>query len=1466
MNICNQSNGSVAWSLLVSQSAGNGGSQATTYTVTFNPNGGSVGESTRNVASGASIGTLPIPSRSGYSFAGWWTSASGGTQVYASTTVSADATYYAHWAQTSSTDAWKYTISGGKVEITGWNVSVSPMPSQLVIPSTLEGCPVTSIGIKAFSGCEGLTSVMIPYGVTSIGSYAFEGCIGLTGVTIPDSVTSIGRYAFQFSGLTHVTIPSSVTVLQEGILQFCANLTNAIISADVKTIPHWTFRGCYTELVSVEIPASVENIEWEAFVNCSNLTCVVFDGNAPQISSSTFSGVPSDCCAYVRRESTGWNVAIPGKWNGLNISYTGPRYTVTFSANGGVVSESSRIVVEGDALGKLPIPTHSNYAFAGWFTSPNDGTQVSSGTIVMADMTLYAHWVLGWNVMFNANGGSVEESLRGVPRNGAVGQLPIPWRSGYAFDGWWTASTGGAVVSAKTVVDGDVTYYAHWKMSPYEWTYTGDAESGLTITGVSPQPSGFVEIPAALDGMPVVKLGVQIFTNNPPIATSVVVPHGITEIGDRTFYAIWNGNVKNVYLPPSISKWSGYVSVALRQGCTLHWVVDETPLTFGTIGNFWGTIDYVALGGVPSGLENFNESQWVTPEAITYRCKRAYKDGWDAFFTNAGKTATFLGYIDDDYEYLDPILTISAGVLESVQLMGGRDVVIPDGVTEISANAFNGNTLLRSVTIPANVTTIAAGAFSGCTGLECVSVPYSLDAVIANAFPNGFGGVEVVFTDDGMATGGDAGWGTDTATVHGGFVSRKSGVIGNDQTSWIEMKTQNPGRLSFWWKASSESDEDLVFDYAYLSIDGVPQGTLLTANEEYELDGIAIGGKTGWQQVVLNVTGSGAHTIRWTYCKDEVDEGDTGEDCVWLDDVVFTPLVSVTFDLGGGMGATPAGFAESSGTAVTLPGQDGFSRTDYVFDGWSDGATLYAAGAQYTMPSDNVTLTAQWTKKTFLTFMLGGGTGTTPAVVKELRGTVITLPGQSGFDRTDYAFNGWSDGMTLYAAGAQYTMPSDDVTLTAQWIAKRFLTFTLDGGEGAIPVTIKDVPGVYVTLPTADGITKPKYTFVGWSDGTSTYDAGANYTVTDSGVEFTAVWQRNEVYLSISSDDVYDGGTISTQGATISMAAWSDPSGGTPAIHYTLDGSMPTTNSTRYVAPFFANELGEVTVKSIAVMDNYFDSEVATFTFTRLPYSSAECIGVSGATVTTGGDASWFRVTGDEAHDGIAALRSGAIGDGQSTYVEMTVRGSGNVSFWWKVSSQRKVRTNKHDYLSFTIDGVETSALGGGNIDWTNETVTVEGDASTHTLRWTYIKDASTAANEDCAWLDDVAWTPAGVTVSIDGKSVTVPGSWLSERTQRAATDTAANGRMSVAECYVVGLDPEIATNDFKITSFPLKADGTPDLDAILSGIDPPQSKWNVSGARPVLKGAANLDAEFVPVTDENKSSFRFFKVTVELP
>ena len=125
-----------------------------------------------------------------------------------------------------------------------------------------------------------------------------------------------------------------------------------------------------------------------------------------------------------------------------------------------------------------------------------------------------------------------------------------------------------------------------------------------------------------------------------------------------------------------------------------------------------------------------------------------------------------------------------------------------------------------------------------------------------------------------------------------------------------------------------------------------------------------------------------------------------------------------------------------------------------------------------------------------------------------------------------------------------------------------------------------------------------------------------------------------------------------------------------------------------------------------------------------------------------------------------------------------------------------------------------------------------------------------------------------------NGKSVSVPQTWIAEHenlvrnnggnVSTALRATAANGRLSVVECYVIGLDPESTTNDFKITFFPMKADGTPDLENIV--FDPPEARWNVEGARPVVKGAASLGGEWQAVTEENKAGFMFFKVEVVLP
>ena len=73
------------------------------YTVSFNANGGTVGTSSKSVTYDAAYGTLPTPTRDGFIFTGWYTAASEGNQVTASTimTTASDHTLYAHWTESS---------------------------------------------------------------------------------------------------------------------------------------------------------------------------------------------------------------------------------------------------------------------------------------------------------------------------------------------------------------------------------------------------------------------------------------------------------------------------------------------------------------------------------------------------------------------------------------------------------------------------------------------------------------------------------------------------------------------------------------------------------------------------------------------------------------------------------------------------------------------------------------------------------------------------------------------------------------------------------------------------------------------------------------------------------------------------------------------------------------------------------------------------------------------------------------------------------------------------------------------------------------------------------------------------------------------------------------------------------------------------------------------------------------------
>ncbi len=117
----------------------------------------------------------------------------------------------------------EYRIENNEVKIAGFQ---SADLTEVVLPQTILGYPITSIDDFAFLNCINLNTVVISDNVTNIGSYAFAYCRSLTNITIPDSVTTIGDYAFTYcSDLTSIHIPSSVTSIGEWVFENCDNIT-----------------------------------------------------------------------------------------------------------------------------------------------------------------------------------------------------------------------------------------------------------------------------------------------------------------------------------------------------------------------------------------------------------------------------------------------------------------------------------------------------------------------------------------------------------------------------------------------------------------------------------------------------------------------------------------------------------------------------------------------------------------------------------------------------------------------------------------------------------------------------------------------------------------------------------------------------------------------------------------------------------------------------------------------------------------------------------------------------------------------------------------------------------------------------------------------------------------------------------------------------------------------------------------
>ena len=171
---------------------------------------------------------LPLPTRTGYTFGGYYDQPNGdGTRYYDATGTGARnwdktgmATLYAKWTPAKTRLYWTDS------DYTSVNAGLENDLTQSIITSNL--------GVHQKSD---IVKVEIGTDVKSITNNTFYNCTGLASVTIPDEVTSIGRIAFMdCSSLTSVTIGNGVTSIGDNAFANCGDLTSVKIGKDMATV------------------------------------------------------------------------------------------------------------------------------------------------------------------------------------------------------------------------------------------------------------------------------------------------------------------------------------------------------------------------------------------------------------------------------------------------------------------------------------------------------------------------------------------------------------------------------------------------------------------------------------------------------------------------------------------------------------------------------------------------------------------------------------------------------------------------------------------------------------------------------------------------------------------------------------------------------------------------------------------------------------------------------------------------------------------------------------------------------------------------------------------------------------------------------------------------------------------------------------------------------------------------------
>ena len=538
------------------------------YTVTWNANGGTVNPASTTKTHGSTLGTLPTPTRAStaeysYTFAGWFTAASGGTQITASTTVTKDVTYYAHWTATKRSYTATFNGNGGGTPSPStitkeYNTALGTLPTCTRTGYTFLGWYTASSGGTKISTTTVVTKDITYYAQWSINSYTLTfnpngGTVTPTSKnleynsaygTLPTPTrASDAQYTYTFAGwYTAATGGTQVTT------------TTKMAAKDTTIYAHWTSNTrSYT--VSYQTTYGTLNRTSQSVAYNSRGSCTLTMPNNTAEFTYTFVGwytAANGGGTKVGSELTLETPAIKGTVTYYAyVTRSTKSYTHTFNANGGgTVSPATITKAYNTALGTLPTVSRTGYTFVGWFdtSAASGGTQATTATKVTGTKTWYARWSINsYTFTFDANGGNTPSSTTITKEyNTNVGTLPTCTRNEdnaatYTFVGWFDIpnSSGGTQLTTTTKVISNKTWYARWNPTYKNYTVTWNGQGGTPSESsrTLQYNSTLGTLPTAIKtGYTFKGWGTSTASNVPNVYTTTKV------IKDVTYYAIWEAN------------------------------------------------------------------------------------------------------------------------------------------------------------------------------------------------------------------------------------------------------------------------------------------------------------------------------------------------------------------------------------------------------------------------------------------------------------------------------------------------------------------------------------------------------------------------------------------------------------------------------------------------------------------------------------------------------------------------------------------------------------------------------------------------------------------------------------------------------------------------------------------------------------------------------------------------------------